>query len=137
MQYRPDAKDLLLAVQDFLMKEVLPKLEDEELLSYKTLVSWNMLGVIAREIDKEDEFLNEEFKSLTKVKLINDTIKLSELEFKALTRREKTSMFLLWNKTFSRCLRETKESDTKSRTWSHIKLHLKNNLNIASPRFQT
>ncbi len=51
MQYRPDAKDLILAVQDFLMKEILPLVEDKEDISYKTLVSWNMLGVLVREIE--------------------------------------------------------------------------------------
>lgn len=44
MQDKPTSADLLEAIQDFLMKEVLPQFKDKELLSYKTLVSWNMLG---------------------------------------------------------------------------------------------
>lgn len=51
MQYRPDAKELILALQDFLMKEILPVVEQKEDLAYKTLVGWNMLGVLAREIE--------------------------------------------------------------------------------------
>ncbi len=51
MQYRPETKDLLSAIQDFLIKDLLPKIESDELLSYKALVSWNMLGVVSREIE--------------------------------------------------------------------------------------
>jgi hypothetical protein len=73
VQYRPDTKAILQAIQDLLMKEVLPKIEEDELLSYKTLVSWNILGVVVRELEKEDEFTYEEYKSF------QDNFKFSEI----------------------------------------------------------
>ena len=50
MQDRPDANTLLEAIQDLIIKEILPAIKDNDGLSYKTLVSWNMLGVIGREL---------------------------------------------------------------------------------------
>lgn len=73
MQYRPDSKELLQAIQDFLMKDLLPKLEGDDLLSYKTLVSWNMLGVIAREIE------NSDFTS-TWSEILDSNLSISDLE---------------------------------------------------------
>jgi hypothetical protein len=67
MQYRPDAKEILSTIQDLLIKEILPKLEDDELLSYKTLVSWNMLGVISREFEKDEDLFLAEFESLQSI----------------------------------------------------------------------
>lgn len=49
-QDKPTAEELISAIQDFLMKDVLPAIKKDDLLSYKTLVSWNMLGIISREI---------------------------------------------------------------------------------------
>jgi len=59
MQDRPDAPALLEAIGDFLMKEVLPAVKDSDSLSYKTLVSWNMLGVIAREFKDGERLLGD------------------------------------------------------------------------------
>jgi len=49
MQYKPGVPELLQSIQETLVKEILPELEGKEALSYKLLVSWNMLGVILRE----------------------------------------------------------------------------------------
>ena len=46
MQDRPDSTILLEAIQDFLMKDIMPFVKESDILCYKTLVSWNMLGVI-------------------------------------------------------------------------------------------
>ncbi len=50
MQDKPSAEELLEAVQEFLMKDILPIVKDQDFIAYKTLVSWNMLGIIVREI---------------------------------------------------------------------------------------
>lgn len=65
MQDKPSATELLEAIQDFLMKEVLPEFKDKDLLAYKTLVSWNMLGVISREIRSGEESLDKELSRLS------------------------------------------------------------------------
>lgn len=67
MQDKPTSADLLEAIQDFLMKEVLPQFKDKELLSYKTLVSWNMLGVVSREIRSGEEALDKELGRLVEL----------------------------------------------------------------------
>ncbi|MCT8334327.1 hypothetical protein NUH30_11655 [Leptospira sp. 85282-16] len=143
MQYRPETKELISTIQDFLMKELLPKLEGDDLLSYKTLVSWNMLGVIAREIE------SKEFESdLQRIQNLN--LKISDLdtkfkseEFANLTRKEKYNLLLVWNKEFANTIRNlTKDksnSDLKpgGKIWNFAKNQLKENLSISNPRFQT
>lgn len=67
MQDKPTSTDLIESIQDFLMKEVLPQFKDKDLLSYKTLVSWNMLGVVSREIRSGEELLDRELDRLAKL----------------------------------------------------------------------
>ncbi|HNL70179.1 MAG TPA: DUF6285 domain-containing protein [Leptospiraceae bacterium] len=64
MQYRPDAPSLLEAIADFLMKDVLPAVKEHDALAYKTLVSWNMLGVVSRELKSAEPLLNDEIARL-------------------------------------------------------------------------
>ncbi|TGN17063.1 DUF6285 domain-containing protein [Leptospira idonii] len=135
MQYRPEAKELLSAIQDLLMKEVLPKLEGEDLLSYKTLVSWNMLGVIARELDKSEEQAFIEFESFSKIKSVLKDFKLSPGEFRSLSQKEKIEKLSSWNSELSSYLRTSKESSVKSEVWEQIKSVLKNNLAVSNPRY--
>ncbi|BDA80539.1 hypothetical protein LPTSP3_g34690 [Leptospira kobayashii] len=135
MQYRPEAKELLSTIQDLLIKEILPKIEADELLSYKTLVSWNMLGVIIRESEKEDEQSQEEFQSLLKLSSILKDINLTTDQFKALPRKEKLSRLKDWNSLLAKQLRETKNAEVGSEIWNQIKLGLKNNLSVSNPRF--
>lgn len=143
MQYRPETKELISTIQDFLMKELLPKLEGDDLLSYKTLVSWNMLGVIAREIE------SKEFESdLQRIQNLN--LKISDLdtkfkseEFANLTRKEKYNLLLVWNKEFANTIRNLTKDKTNSdlkpggKIWNFAKNQLKENLSISNPRFQT
>lgn len=143
MQYRPETKELISSIQDFLMKELLPKLEGDDLLSYKTLVSWNMLGVIARETE------SSEFESdLYRIQNLN--LKISDLEtkfkseeFANLTRKEKYNLLLNWNKEFAITIRNLAKDKTNSdlkpggKIWNFAKNQLKENLAISNPRFQT
>lgn len=143
MQYRPETKELISTIQDFLMKELLPKFEGDDLLSYKTLVSWNMLGVIAREIE------SKEFESdLQRIQNLN--LKISDLDtkfksedFANLTRKEKYNLLLVWNKEFAKTIRNLTKDKTNSdlkpggKIWNFAKNQLKENLAISNPRFQT
>ncbi|TGN11106.1 DUF6285 domain-containing protein [Leptospira ilyithenensis] len=134
MQYRPEAKELLSTIQDLLIKEILPKIESDEFLSYKTLVSWNMLGVIIRESEKEDEQSLEEFLSLLKLgSILKDALTVDQ--FKALSRKEKLNRLKDWNSLLAKQLRETKNAEVGSETWNQIKSGLKNNLSVSNPRF--
>ena len=46
------------------MKEIMPRVKADEFLAYQTLVSWNMLGVIAREIKSGAVYQNAEIQRL-------------------------------------------------------------------------
>ncbi len=151
MQYRPEAKELLSAIQDFMMKELLPKLEGDDLLSYKTLVSWNMLGVIAREIENSDH--TESWKEI-----LNSKLAISELEtdyplerFHQLSKKERSQVLFEWNKTLAKTIRnqsshsfsntsasnKTFDTSSKGPIWNLVKSQLKDNLAVSNPRFQT
>lgn len=149
MQYRPEAKELLSAIQDFMMKELLPKLEGDDLLSYKTLVSWNMLGVIAR------EFENSEY-TKSWLEILDSKLLLSDLEtkypmdiFQKLAKKERSQVLYEWNQQLAKTIRNQKEisksNDTeirldpspKGKVWNLVKSQLKENLSVSNPRFQT
>ncbi|EOQ90039.1 hypothetical protein LEP1GSC202_0980 [Leptospira yanagawae serovar Saopaulo str. Sao Paulo = ATCC 700523] len=154
MQYRPDSKELLQAIQDFLMKDLLPKLEGDDLLSYKTLVSWNMLGVIAREIE------NSDFTS-TWSEILDSNLSISDLEtnypmdsFYKLSKKEKNKVLREWNQNLASLIRKksslfgTQQSEPiqnkteldikpRSKVWNLVKSQLKENLAVSNPRFQT
>ncbi|GBF51447.1 hypothetical protein LPTSP4_29840 [Leptospira ryugenii] len=133
MQYRPNAKDLLIAIQDFLMKDLLPKLENEELLSYKALVSWNMLGVISREWEKEESFVDSEIQSLTSLSELQS--ELIKLESNSMGNIEKSRFLSEQYAHLAKLIREKKIDDCHSEIWKITKNHLKNNLSISNPRF--
>ncbi len=135
MQYRPEAKDLLQSIQELLIKEVIPKIQEDELLSYKTLVSWNMLGVLIRELEKEEEFLLSEYKSFETLILQESHPKLSEEDFKSLSQKEKLLRLRNLNNHLATDLRASEKSDITSMEWKHIKMVLKNNLSVSNPRF--
>ncbi|XDD46345.1 hypothetical protein AB3N60_16825 [Leptospira sp. WS39.C2] len=149
MQYRPDTKELLSAIQDFMMKELLPKLEGDDLLSYKTLVSWNMLGVISREIENS-EYTNIWSEILRTKLLISDSETKYPLDsFQQLTKKEKYQILYDWNQSLAQTIRnqstQTKSNDHSIKidtspngtVWNLVKSQLKENLSVSNPRFQT
>lgn len=113
MQDKPTSADLLEAIQDFLMKEVLPQFKDKELLSYKTLVSWNMLGVVSREIRLGEELLDKELGRL--VELLNKNLVIPS------TLNEKKNIAHAWNIELRDKIRKEKLSSENSRYWNHVK----------------
>ncbi|MBM9548071.1 hypothetical protein JWG40_13650 [Leptospira sp. 201903074] len=143
MQYRPDTKELISAIQDFLMKDLLPKLEGDDLLSYKALVSWNMLGVLARETESQE--FESDWDSIQ-----NLNLKISQLEseydrnqFLNLSRKKKYNLLLEWNKTFAKEIRKQTKDNTGLNLkpggplWNFTKNQLKETLSVSNPRFQT
>lgn len=129
MQDRPTAPDLLSAISDFLIKEILPTLEGNDELAYKALVSWNMLGVVNREIQQEEEFVNRE---LARLESLLDS---GFPEDKPETMAGKRELIDLLNHRLVGYIRSTKLTDPKSEVWSHVKTTLVEKLNISNPRF--
>ncbi|MCX7998345.1 MAG: hypothetical protein N3A69_05250 [Leptospiraceae bacterium] len=64
MQDKPSAEILLETVSDFLLKEILSFIKDNEELYYKTLVSWNTLQILSREWKLSEKLLDEELQRL-------------------------------------------------------------------------
>ncbi|AXR64346.1 DUF6285 domain-containing protein [Leptospira mayottensis] len=129
MQDKPTSADLLEAIQDFLMKEVLPQFKDKELLSYKTLVSWNMLGVVSREIRSGEELLDKELGRL--VELLNKNLVIPS------TLNEKKNLTHAWNIELRDKIRKEKLSSENSRYWNHVKETVKEKVEVINPRFTT
>ncbi|AXR68063.1 DUF6285 domain-containing protein [Leptospira mayottensis] len=129
MQDKPTSADLLEAIQDFLMKEVLPQFKDKELLSYKTLVSWNMLGVVSREIRLGEELLDKELGRL--VELLNKNLVIPS------TLNEKKNLAHAWNIELRDKIRKEKLSSENSRYWNHVKETVKEKVEVINPRFTT
>ncbi|MCW7479988.1 hypothetical protein [Leptospira kanakyensis] len=143
MQYRPETKELISAIQDFLMKDLLPKLEGDDLLSYKTVVSWNMLGVIARETESS-EFERDRYNILDlNLKISKLETDLDEIQFSRLSRKEKYNLLLDWNKEFAKEIRRQSQNNSGldlkpgSTVWNFAKNQLKETLSVSNPRFQT
>ncbi|AVV78487.1 DUF6285 domain-containing protein [Leptospira santarosai] len=127
MQDKPTSADLLEAIQDFLMKEVLPQFKDKELLSYKTLVSWNMLGVVSREIRSGEEALDKELGRLVEL--------LDKSSVFPSTLNEKKRLAHDWNMELLDRIRKEKLSSENSRYWNHVKETVKEKVEITNPRF--
>jgi len=127
MQYRPQNNDLIDAIQEFLLKEVLPFVTDNDALAYKTLVSWNMLGVVSREL-KNGRLLLEA-----------DVALLAELlgekaGVQATGDRE------LWQQTQALAKRVAQKIRAEktmpgSTEWHAVKKLLTDNLQISNPRY--
>ena len=55
MHNEPTIQQLFDSLRDYLMKEVMPLCKDDQSLSFRNLVAWNMLGVMSRELSIEDK----------------------------------------------------------------------------------
>ncbi len=126
MQYRPESAELLSAIQDFLIKEVMPVVQEDKALAYKTLVSWNMLGVVAREIKHDEKLTDAECGRLDSIlgkKITSQTYsgKLEELNKR--------------NHELAQKIRSEKISDPGTDIWIHVKKTLIERLSVSNPRF--
>lgn len=129
MQYRPEHTDLLDAIQDFLIKEVLPTVKDNDAVAYKTLVSWNMLGVVSRELKNGRTLLEQDAAALAQ--MLGEKINPHELADRALW--QKSQQLAL---AAAKAIRKSKLS-VGSTEWLTVKEVLKHNLQIANPRYGT
>lgn len=66
MQDRPTANELLEAVREFLVTDVLPGLQDSR-TRFRTLVAMNALSILEREFVREEELLRAEQERLVRL----------------------------------------------------------------------
>jgi hypothetical protein len=128
MQDNPTAINLLQTIQDLLIKEIAPKLENDEFLSYKTLVSWNMLGVVIRELKLGEKFLNEEIKNLSL--FLKNPISVSDFSYP-----EKLEIASNLTRELAQMIRKGKIEKDNDEVWNLVKQSLKEKLTITNPRF--
>lgn len=127
MQYRPEHTDLLEAIQEFLIKEVLPFVKEEDALAYKTLVSWNMLGVVARELKNGRPLLEQDAALLA-------SIAGTPVDIPALGDRDLLKTAHEISRSAAQKIRDKKIS-LGSDEWAKTKELLKHNLQISNPRY--
>ena len=130
MQDRPDSTILLEAIQDFLMKDIMPFVKESDILSYKTLVSWNMLGVIIREIKTGEVKINEEINRLSKV------LEVQTDNLSSMTYIEKKELCRDLNLKFSNKVKLEKLGFQDKDAWNLAKKCLEEKIEISNPRFQ-
>ncbi|MBI3395506.1 MAG: hypothetical protein HY042_06710 [Spirochaetia bacterium] len=128
MQSRPSAAELLDAIQDLLIKQILPKVEGEGALAYKTLVSWNMLGVVARELRSGEALVDAELQRLASILGLS----LPSLP----TLNDKHALAREWNTKLAQRIRKEKITDDPA-VLDHVKKTLSETLSITNPRFST
>ncbi len=129
MQYRPEHTDLIDAIQEFLIKEVLPFVKEQDALAYKTLVSWNMLGVVSRELKNGRPLLEEDARLLA-------SLTGEKINPQALGDRELWQQTQVLAKNVARAIRE-KKAMPGSGEWNAVQEVLKHNLQVSNPRYGT
>ncbi len=127
MQYKPNSYEILEAISEFLRKDILNYIKSDEKLSYKTLVSWNMINILMREIEQEEQILINEIRKLSE--LLNLTI---EIPVSLKQKRERLIELL---KILVKEIKEKKISSPKHPYWKFSKELLKSNLSISNPRY--
>ncbi len=135
MQDRPTIAELLEAVQEYLIRELLPLLEKkgENELSYKTLVSWNMLGVIERELRDGERLLDQELQELQKLLQVLEPKGATALQ--ALSYQEKLEWGGKLNHQLAEKIRREKLGPAHREIWQHVYENVKRKIAIINPRF--
>lgn len=136
MQDRPDANALLEAIQDLIIKELLPAIKDNDALSYKTLVSWNMLGVIGREIKYGEIFLEKEIERISGF-LRENSVSFINLDVKDESYLAKMERCRSLNEKLTDYIRKKKLANENESLWNLVKESLNEKLRISNPRFGT
>ena len=126
MQYKPENQDLIEAIAEFLRKDILTLVKDNDELAYKTLVSWNMLNVVMRDLEKE------ELNHIKELERLSELLNLS-LEI-PLTLKEKKEKVKGLNQKLCELIKNQKIHKNHP-IWEHVKQTLIENLSISNPRF--
>ncbi|MCR9145216.1 MAG: DUF6285 domain-containing protein [bacterium] len=134
MQDRPEAPALLDAIAELLIKEVLPLVQKhgDDALAYKTLVSWNMLGVVSRELRSGEDLLNDEITRLHGLPELKDAATSDETNASYM---QKLARVRELNQSLSDTIREKKIGPENAALWEHARQSLKEKLSISNPRF--
>ena len=142
MQDRPEAPDLLDAVAELLIKEILPLVQThgDDLTAYKTLVSWNMLGVVARELRNGEELLNDELarlKNLPELAAFFAKSNAQPGDAGAVSYRAKLARVRECTQALADTIREKKIGPENKALWEHARQTVLEKLAVSNPRYST
>lgn len=133
MQDRPEAPSLLDAIAELMIKEVLPLVQKhgDDALAYKTLVSWNMLGVVSRELRSGEDLINDEIERLKTLPELQTMAGATE----SATYMEKLTHVRGSNQALVTVIRDKKIGPENKGLWDHARQSLKEKLRVSNPRF--
>ncbi|MBI4583829.1 MAG: hypothetical protein HY717_07380 [Planctomycetes bacterium] len=128
MQDRPDLRELLECVRDFLQNEAVPRTSDPH-LRFRVRIAANVLSIAAREIELEEELLRKERRRLLElypeagvVVPAPDAVQELKRAVKGLTER------------LARELRSGQMAAAPGDpVWSHVRAALVEKLQVANP----
>lgn len=124
MQDRPTAGELVEAVREFLEAEVLPDLRDPR-AKFRTLVAMNALGILQREMTREEALLQAELARLAFLLPDEDPVPPGSLG-------ELKSRVADLNRTLARAIRD---GEVPEGALSALKQTVAEKLEVASPRY--
>jgi Domain of unknown function (DUF6285) len=122
MQDRPDARELVIAIEEFVRNEIAPTIDDKR-LKFRTLVALNGLGILARELEQEEVLLREELNCLAP--LLGRAVRAPE------TLSDLKAEVLELNRELARRIRE---GLSPHGTAQAVKLAVAGKLKVANPR---
>ena len=130
MQDRPNFKELLEIVRDFLQSEAVPKTTDPH-LRFRVRIAANLLGILQRELDLEEEQLPGELRRLQEI-------------YPGTGAREETPENLVALKSLVATLNTRLAEEIRSckrvaapgdRIWRHVRATVIEKLKIANPAY--
>jgi Domain of unknown function (DUF6285) len=122
MQDRPDARELVIAIEEFVRNEIAPTIDDKR-LKFRTLVALNGLGILARELEQEEVLLREELNCLAP--LLGRAVRAPE------TLSDLKAEVLELNRELARRIREGLPPHGTAQA---VKLTVAGKLKVANPR---
>jgi hypothetical protein len=136
MQDRPDPSTLLDGVAQFLMTEVLPKIEDKA-LAFRVMIAANLSTVVSAGLRSEDERVAAEAKRLQL--LLPEMVVAGESDAAALpTRKQRSEAVAKLNRELARRLREGGfDAEQLGKVQEHVKKTALEALAVVNPRFDT
>ncbi len=128
MQDRPDLKELLECVRDFLQNEAVPRTSDPH-LRFRVRIAANVLAIGAREIELEEELLREERRRLLELYPEAGGAAPAPAAVPELRRAVKSL-----TEKLARDLRSGKiAAEPGDPVWSHVRAALVEKLQVANP----
>jgi hypothetical protein len=129
MLERPTTDELLDAVQAHLQEAVIPAIKGDRKLYFQTLVALNVLKIVQREMELQDDHLTTQWQRLNQLQGVDTPLPKEREEIESqLTERNRQLCGDIHSGYFD-------QKPRTKRLLAHLKATLVENLTIANPRF--